>query len=130
MLRGSEPSRPHRLFGPPPACPCSVCVLAQSAAFRSVLVLIINNNNNNRTKARSPGPALSSSPRSGRRFRGDACALSRRSWLLEPRLVRVAEAAAPPLLACLCVGPGDGGAEGPRKHAARSAPVLMISQRV
>lgn len=60
-------------------------------------------------KIRSPE---SRAPRS-RRFRGDACALSSRSWPLELRL-RVAEAAAPSRPACLCVGPGDGGAEGPR----------------
>lgn len=47
MRTGSDPSRPQRIFGPLPACPCSVCVLAQSAAFRSVLVLVHNNNNNN-----------------------------------------------------------------------------------
>lgn len=60
-------------------------------------------------KIRSPEPRA---PRS-RCFRGDACALSSRSWPLELRL-RVAEAAAPSRPACLCVGPGDGGAEGPR----------------
>lgn len=63
-----------------------------------------------KVRARSPGAALSL-PRSVHRFRGDVCALSSRSWPLEPRLVRVTEAAAPPLLACLPVGPVDGGVE-------------------
>lgn len=134
-VSASDPSRTQRIFGPLPACPCSVCVLAQSAAFRSVLVLR-NNNNNKRTKwfpARghtvtntlTPGCCegktphrtaphrrrrASRNPNSGRRFREDACALSSRSWPHEPlSLVLPRPRRRHSSRACVC--PGDGGAE-------------------
>lgn len=117
-------------FGALPACSRSVCVLARSAASgrcsssstttttgQSVSRLPVRGHGQRNalpaglSDGKSPLPPAPRSPRPPLqlRFCGDGCALSSRSWL---RPAPVAEAAAPPLLACLCVGPGDGGAAG------------------
>lgn len=117
-------------FGALPACSRSVSVRAQSAASA-----LCSSSSTTTTTGQSASPLpvrghgqrnavpaglsdgkspLAPEPRSPRPplrlpFCGDGCALSSRSRL---RPAPVAEAAAPPLLACLRVGPGYGGAAG------------------